>query len=84
MALPVPSPKSRADKYRSVLRLWALALALSAALTAAGQRWPQPLEPDLRWVVTLVLGVPLLVGLVLVLQWQAAGENRTTERKETR
>ena len=30
-------------KLRQVLQLWALALAISAALVAAGQRWSEPL-----------------------------------------
>ncbi|MFQ6539541.1 MULTISPECIES: hypothetical protein [Aphanothece] len=62
-------PQPPFAKPRAVLRLWVLALALSMALAAAGQRWPQPLVPDPRWLVALVLGVPLLVGLALLGRW---------------
>ena len=53
----------------AVLRVWVLALALSAAVVAAGARWPQPLTPDSRWLGVLVLGVPLLMGLALLSRW---------------
>ncbi|MEI7666234.1 MAG: hypothetical protein WCI65_09335 [Synechococcaceae cyanobacterium ELA263] len=50
-------------KLRQVLQLWALALAISAALVAAGQRWSEPL------VIrdSLVWGLLLLPSLVMVL-----------------
>jgi len=56
-------------KLRNVLRSWALALAVSAALVAAGERWPQPLviNPALVW--SLVLGPPALMAVVLLLRW---------------
>ncbi len=52
-----------------VLRLWSLALAISALLAAAGQRWPDPLpvQPALVWL--LVLLPPLVVGLWLLTRW---------------
>lgn len=55
---------------RSVIRLWALALMLSAVLVAAGQRWSQPLHPEplLAWL--LVLGLPLVVALWLGFNWR--------------
>ncbi len=54
------------SKFRSIARLWALALALSALLVAAGERWPQPLPPraDLAWALVLV--PPLLLALWLL------------------
>ena len=54
---------------RDLLLLWSLALALSAAVVAAGQRWPEPIPPDSRWLGLLVLGLPLLMGLALVSRW---------------
>lgn len=59
-----------AAKIRSVLRLWALALALSAMLVAAGQRWPAPLAADAGLALGLVLGVPLVMGLVVLSRWR--------------
>ena len=58
---------------RSVLRVWSLALALSAVLAAAGERWPAPLpiRPDLVWA--LVLLPPLLMALVLLSSWSLPG-----------
>ena len=52
-----------------VLRLWSLALAVSALLAAAGQRWPAslPVQPVLVWL--LVLLQPLAVGLWLLARW---------------
>lgn len=66
---------------RSVLRLWALALMLSAALAAAGERWPAPLVPQPLLVFALVLGLPVVMLVWLTVHWQlpspvaaAAGE----------
>ncbi|MFM7514594.1 MAG: hypothetical protein ACKO3F_14800 [Cyanobium sp.] len=69
-------------KLRSLLWSWALALAASAALVAAGDHWPAPLplRPALVW--SLVLIPPLLMAVVLLLRWRllpeqdAAGEGR--------
>ncbi len=55
--------------FLGLLPVWGLALALSAALVAAGERWPQPLTPDGRWVALLVVGPPLLMAFVLVAGW---------------
>ena len=54
---------------RSVLRVWSLALALSAVLAAAAERWPEPLpiRPALVWA--LVLLPPLGMALVLLSAW---------------
>jgi hypothetical protein len=69
MTAPLTPP---ASGFLAVLRLWVLALVLSAALVAAGQRWPQPLVPDGRWVWGLVLGPPLLMALWLLGRWPQA------------
>ncbi|EDY39050.1 hypothetical protein CPCC7001_1929 [Cyanobium sp. PCC 7001] len=66
MTAPAASP----SKVRALLRLWSLALALSAALVAAGERWPQPLRPDPVTVAALVLGLPLGVALLVLLRWR--------------
>mgnify|MGYP003346759982 CR=1 len=54
---------------RSVLRLWSLGLALSTALAAAGERWPDslPIHPAVVWA--LVLLPPLAMVLVLAAGW---------------
>ncbi|MFO8237444.1 MAG: hypothetical protein R6U00_04145 [Prochlorococcaceae cyanobacterium] len=70
MPEPLPSPPAAASSLRSVLGLWALALALSAGLAAAGARWSAPLVPDGRLVWTLVLGPPLLMALWLAASWR--------------
>jgi hypothetical protein len=79
-------------KLRALLRSWALALAVSAALVAAGDRWPESLaiNPPLVW--TLVLLPPVLMAVVLVLRWRlppeqtASGEGRESSdcAQETR
>jgi hypothetical protein len=72
-ANPAPVP----SKARSVLRLWALALAASAALAASGERWPEPLavQPALVWCLVLV--PPALVALWLLSQWRNGGEGES-------
>lgn len=59
-----------------VLRLWSLALAISALLAAAGQRWPAPLpvQPALVWLLVLV--PPLAVGLWLLARWSLPDPDR--------
>lgn len=59
-----------------VLRLWSLALALSALLAAAGERWPAPLsvQPLLVWL--LVLLPPLAVALWLLAHWSLPDPDR--------
>jgi hypothetical protein len=65
-------------RLAELLRSWAAALAASAALVAAGNRWPDPLaiRPGLVW--GLVLLPPGLMALLLLRRWQlqqpAAGE----------
>jgi len=58
---------------RSVLRLWALSLMLSALLAAAGERWPAalPIEPTL--VAALVLVPPLVMLIWLGWHWTVPG-----------
>jgi hypothetical protein len=58
------------SKTGAVLRLWALALALSAALVAAGERWPEPLVPAGGAIAALLLGPPLLMTLWLLRRWR--------------
>jgi hypothetical protein len=67
----------------SVLRLWSLALVLSAVLAAAGQRWPAPLAPDARLVWALVLGPPLLMALWLAASWRLHPEAPAGDRGES-
>jgi hypothetical protein len=78
-----PAASSGPAAVWSLLRLWALALALSAALVAAGERWPQPLTPDGRWVWGLVLGPPLLMGLWLWSRWGSARGAGNPDRGES-
>jgi hypothetical protein len=60
-------------KLAGVVRLWALALAISALLAAAGERWPAPLllQPPLVW--SLVWLPPLGMGLWLLARWRLPG-----------
>jgi hypothetical protein len=68
-----PSPRF----LRSVLPLWLLALAVSAALVASGQHWPQTLavQPALVW--GLVLVPPGLMALWLLVHWRTPGEGES-------
>jgi hypothetical protein len=80
------SPRSKTPAsgwLRELLPVWALALALSAALVAAGERWPQPLAPDGRWVGLLVFGLPLLMGLALVAGWLLCSPAGDLDRGES-
>jgi hypothetical protein len=75
-------------KTTAVLRLWALALAISAGLVAAGLRWPQPLHPRGDVVALLLLGPPLLMALWLLSRWRldppgTAGEGAHPDRGES-
>jgi hypothetical protein len=55
-----------------LLPYWVLALVMSAALVAAGARWPEPLSisPPLVWALLLV--PPALMALLLLLRWPLA------------
>ena len=68
---------------RDVGPVWALALALSTALMAAGRRLPQPLTPEGPWVGLLVLGLPLLMGLALAARWLFAAKPDHPDRGES-
>ncbi len=63
-------------KLAGVARLWALALAISALLAAAGERWPAPLplQPTLVWLLVWV--PPLAMGLWLVARWRLPDPDR--------
>ncbi len=63
-----------ARKIRQVALLWAFALVLSAALAAAGQRWPSSLPPRADVVVALLLLPPLLSALAVFARWPLPGE----------
>ena len=72
----MPTSSQNASPLAGVLRVWALALAISAALAAAGERWPQPL-PLQQGVVWLLVGLPpLLVGLWLLTHWSPPDPDR--------
>lgn len=58
------------SKTRTVLRLWALALALSAVLVAAGERWPEPLQPRGDVIALLLFALPLVMVLWLLGRWR--------------
>ncbi|MEY4759558.1 MAG: hypothetical protein RLZZ268_1056 [Cyanobacteriota bacterium] len=60
-------------KLAGVVRLWALALAISALLVAAGERWPAPLPLQLPLVWGLVWLPPLAMGLWLLARWRLPG-----------
>ncbi|MGB5135167.1 MAG: hypothetical protein WBN89_08340 [Prochlorococcaceae cyanobacterium] len=85
-AKPLPhaaDPPGSAGVVRSVLRLWALALALSSVLAAAGGRWPDPLIADAAVVWGLVLGPPLLMALWLAATWRAGPQVAAGDRGES-
>ena len=56
-------------KLRQVLQLWALALAISAVLVAAGQRWSEPLPIGDSLVWALLLLPSLLMALLVLGRW---------------
>ena len=63
-----------------MLRVWSLALALSAVLAAAAERWPEPLpiRPAVVWA--LVLLPPLAMALVLLAGWSLPPQPPEAER----
>ncbi|MCP9775536.1 hypothetical protein KBY58_01635 [Cyanobium sp. HWJ4-Hawea] len=62
---------------RQVLQLWALALALSVVLVAAGDRWPEPLQLQPLLVWGLVLAPPALMGIWLLSRWRIDGKGES-------
>ena len=64
-----------------MLRVWSLALALSAVLAAAAERWPEPLpiRPAVVWA--LVLLPPSLMALVLLADWSLPSQPVAGERE---
>ena len=68
------------SKTRQVLQVWSLALAASALLAAAGERWPAPLTIRPEVVAALLLLPPLAMLAWLLVHWRlpqepARGEN---------
>ena len=61
-----------ASPTRSLLRSWALALAASVVLAAAGERWPLPLSPDGAVVWALLLLPTLALAGLLLARWSLA------------
>ena len=74
---PLPPSPAQPSKVRSVLRLWALALAGSVLLVASGERWPEPLAVQPAVVWSLLLVPPALVALVLLIRWRNPGEGES-------
>jgi ABC-type molybdate transport system permease subunit len=72
----MPTSSQKASPLAGVLRVWALALAISAALVAAGERWPQPLPLQQGVVWLLVSLPPLLMGLWLLTHWSLPHPDR--------
>ena len=71
---------SSPSKARQVLQVWSLALAASALLAAAGERWPEPLTIRPGVVTALLLLPPLAMLAWLAVRWRlpqepARGEN---------
>lgn len=68
-------------KGRSLALVWGLSLVLSAALVAAGRRWPEPLTPRSLPVWCLLLLPPLATGLWLLRGWRLSpdGEGGQSE-----
>jgi hypothetical protein len=74
-------------KGQAMAWLWALALVGSAALVAAGRRWPAPLPPQAATVWLLLLLPPLATLLWLVTQWSLGpdgqeGQSEASKREQ--
>jgi hypothetical protein len=76
-----PSQARRLSKLQQTALLWSFALACSAALVAAGRRWPDPLPIAALPVWLLLLLPPLLMALWLLGRWSlpAAGQGGQSE-----
>jgi hypothetical protein len=72
-APPGPPSRSGAAKVAQLLGLWGLALAMSAALVAAGQRSPEPLPVRGDQVLVLLLAPALAVVAWLFGRWRLDG-----------
>ena len=70
------APSSLAAKLSGILRLWALALALSVLLVAAGERWPGPVPLDQRLVWPLLVLPPLAMAVWLLARWRLPDPDR--------
>jgi hypothetical protein len=81
LAAPSPSNDQRLSKLQQTALLWSFALACSAALVAAGRRWPDPLPIAALPVWLLLLLPPLLMALWLLGRWSlpAAGQGGQSE-----
>ncbi|MEX0588604.1 MAG: hypothetical protein WD136_05040 [Cyanobium sp.] len=66
-------------KLGGVARIWALALAISALLAAAGERWPAALPPQAGLVWLLVLLPPLAVGLWILSRWRLPASPKSAD-----
>ena len=63
--MPASPGPSGSAKLPQLLGLWSLALAMSAALTAAGQRWHDPLPMRGDLILVLLLAPALAAGWLL-------------------
>lgn len=76
-------------KFRQLALLWGLSLGLSAALVAAGRRWPDPLTPQALSVWCLLLLPPLGTAFWLLRSWRLppngeGGESEAFMREQQR
>lgn len=69
-ASPGCPSRSGAAKLPQLLGIWALALAMSGALVAAGQRWQEPLPLRGDLILALLLVPPLAVVALLMGSWR--------------
>ena len=82
--LPPRGPGAMANlatKVQQVGLLWFLALGVSAALVAAGRRWPDPLPLSSGPIWILLLLPPLAMALWLLRGWSLppAGQGGQSE-----
>lgn len=68
--MPASPGPSGSAKLQQLLGLWSLALAMSAALTAAGQRWHEPLPVRGDLILVLLLAPALAVVAWLLGHWR--------------
>ena len=72
------------SKLRSLALTWLLALGLSAALVAAGRRWPQtlPIHAISVWIGLFLL--PLVALLVLWARWSVPDSGESSGAMQER